>query len=187
MTSARASVRRRFIPPDSVRMPALPLLARPAKSSSFGIRSASVLFADAEIAAVDLEVLGDGEVGIEIVDLGNDADANARRARRLRHRQADHLDRAAIGIDEAEAAAQRRRLAGAVRAEKTEALAAADREREATDDFIVAVALDETRDPQDDIFFFAHSAASARFACRGAPRCRPRSIARRRAASALLA
>ncbi len=144
-------------------MPALPLLARPAKSRSFGIAAGERLAADAEIAAVDLEVLGDGEIGIEIVDLRDDADANARRARRLRHGQAEHLDRAAIGIDEAEAAAQRRRLAGAVGAEKAEAFAAADLEIEAADDLVVAVALAKSRDAQDDVAAIDVTSASRRW------------------------
>ena len=82
----------------------------------------------AEVAAVDQQVLAHREVGIEVVHLRHDADANARFARGLGHRLADHLDLPAVGIDEAEAAAQRRGLARAVGAEQAEALAAADGE-----------------------------------------------------------
>ena len=53
----------------------------------------------------------------------------------------DHLDRAAVRVDEAEAAAQRRRLARAVRPEQAEALAATDRERQPAHDLLRAVAL----------------------------------------------
>ena len=135
---------------------------------------------DAEIAPVDLEIFRDGEIGVEVVDLRNDADANPRRARRLRHRQPDHLDRAAVRVDEAEAAAQGRRLAGAVGAEQAEAFATADLEGKAPDDLVFAVALAEVRNAQDD-FVATHTAASARDVCCVAPHCRPRSVARRRA------
>ena len=83
--------------------------------------------------------------------LRHDADADARLPRGLRHRLADHLDRAAIGFDEPEAAAQRGRLARAVRPEQAEALAAADLERQAADDLVVAVALAQAGDAQDDV------------------------------------
>ena len=81
---------------------------------------------------------------------GNDADALARRARLVAVPVAHQLDRAAVGIDEAEAEPQRRRLAGAVRPEQAEALAARDREVRAGDDLGVAVALAQpSRDTQD--------------------------------------
>src|SRR5262249_7030355 len=83
-----------------------------------------------EIATVYLQVLGDREVRIEVVLLRDDADADSRASRRTRHRLADHLDPPAIRVDQAETAAQRRRLAGAVRPEQSKALAAPDLERE---------------------------------------------------------
>src|SRR5206468_2589970 len=109
------------------------------------------LAADAEIPSIDLEIFGDGEIGIEIVDLRDDADADARRTCRLRHRQVENLDRAAIGIDETEAAAECGRLPGAVGSEQAEAFAAADLERQSADDFVIPVALAKIRDAQDDV------------------------------------
>ena len=64
---------------------------------------------------------------------------------------ADELDRAAVGVDEAEAAAQGRRLARAVRAEQAKTLAAMDREIEAADDFVGAVGLAQAGDAQDNV------------------------------------
>ena len=77
----------------------------------------------------------------------------------LRHRQSHHLDRAAVGIDEPEAATKRRRLAGAVGAEETEALAAADLEVEPADDLVVAVAFAQSCDAQDDFAVSGHPGA----------------------------
>src|SRR5206468_9125816 len=85
------------------------------------------------------------------VDLRDDADADARCTCSLRHRQVEDLDRATIGIDETEAAAERGRLPGAVGSEQAEAFAAADLERQSADDFVIAVALAEIRDAQDDV------------------------------------
>src|SRR6185312_14019600 len=102
-----------------------------------------------EIAAVDDQIFAHREIGIEIVHLRHDADAYARLACGFRDRLADELDRAGIGLDQAEAAAQRRRLARAVRSEQREAFAAMDRERQPADDFLVAVALAQPVDAQD--------------------------------------
>ena len=80
------------MPPDSVWMREFARALKPANSSSAGMRCADLGVAQAEIAAVDEQVLGDGEIGIEIVDLRHDADAAARLARAPRHRLADQLD-----------------------------------------------------------------------------------------------
>src|SRR5579864_1638966 len=103
----------------------------------------------AEIAAVDDQVFANREIGIEIVHLRHDADAYARLARGFGDRLPDELDCAAVGIDQAEAAAQRRRLARAIGPEQREAFAAMDRERQSADDFLVAVALAQCVDAQD--------------------------------------
>ncbi len=50
----------------------------------------------AEVAAVDEQVLGDGEVGIEVVELRHDADPRARFARALRDRLAEQPDLARV-------------------------------------------------------------------------------------------
>src|SRR4030095_3903901 len=139
---------------------------------------------DAEITAVDLQVLGDGEVGIEIVALRDDADPDAGRPCGLRYRLADHLDRAAVRIDKPKAAAERRRLAGAGGGEKAEALAAANLEIESADDLVVAVALAQPGDAQDDFAVSDHRRRSsltprapsrrARSVCRSVGRARSR-------------
>ena len=147
LTSARASVRRRFMPPESSPMRASFLCARFANSSSPGTRASTSASAQPEVAAVHDEVLGHGEVRIEVVHLRHDADADARATGVARHRLADQRDLAAIRLGEAEAAAQRRRLAGAVRAEQRVAGAASNRERQAVDDGRAAVVLAQ---PVDD-------------------------------------
>src|SRR5205814_7234260 len=58
-----------------------------------------------------------------------------------RHRLTDERYRTCIRIGESEAAAQCRRLAGAVGAEESEAFAATDREVEAAQNFVAAVGL----------------------------------------------
>jgi hypothetical protein len=84
-----------------------------------------------------------GEIRVEVVVLRHDADAVARFARRLWHWQVTETDRAAVRRDQAQAAAQRRGLAGAVRAEQPEALAARHAEADVIDDLAVAVDLDQ--------------------------------------------
>ena len=130
---------------------------------------------DVEIAAVDAKVLGDGEIRIEVVDLRHDAHADAGDPGGLGHALADHLDRAAIGIDEPEAAAKRRGLARAVGAEQREAFAAPDLEGEPAHDLVRAVELAEPRDPQHDV---AHAGRTCRCAggCRAGPSVRQRSV-----------
>ena len=55
-----------------------------------------------------------------------------------RHRQAEGLDLAGVGAGQAEADADRRRLAGAVRADHAEALARHDLERQVVDDDVLS-------------------------------------------------
>ena len=95
----------------------------------------------AEIAAVDPQILGDGEVGIEIVELRHDADAAARFARSCRDGLAEQLNVACVRVREAEAQAQRGGLARAVGTEKAEAFARRYVEVDAGHDFQIAVAL----------------------------------------------
>ena len=96
MISARASVSLRFMPPDSVRIAARPLRREPRELEQPRDARVDRRAIELEIASVDDEVLGHREVGVEVVHLRHDADADARLARRLRHRLADHLDRAAV-------------------------------------------------------------------------------------------
>ena len=146
LMSARPSERRRFMPPESSPGLALAFDCSAAKSSSFGTRSSIVVARQAEVGAVDAQVLGAGEVGVEAVELGDDADPLLRLAHLRRQRQAERLDRAAVGAGQAEADADRRRLAGAVRADHAEALARHDLEREIVDDGGVAELLRQVRD-----------------------------------------
>ena len=95
----------------------------------------------AEIAPIDPQVLRNGEIGIEVVELRHHAYALPRFARTGRHGLAEELDVASIRIGEAEAEAQRRGLAGAVRTEEPEALARRDVEIDAAHDFQRAIAL----------------------------------------------
>ena len=60
------------------------------------------------------------------------------------NRFADELDRAAVRLNEAEAAAQRRGLPGAVRPKQSEAFAAVDRKRQAAHDLLRAVPLPQS-------------------------------------------
>ena len=62
-------------------MRASPRPASPANSSSSGMRAATARARQAEVAAVHQQVLGDGEVRIEVVELRHHADAPARLAR----------------------------------------------------------------------------------------------------------
>jgi hypothetical protein len=149
--SARASVRRRFMPPDSVRIPTSRLVDRPCELEELRYARFEQIARQSEVAAVDQEVLADGEIRVEVVHLRHDADADARFAAILRHRLADHRDVAAVRLDEAEAAAQRRRLARAVGAEQAEAIAPLDGEREPAHDLVVAVALAQAVDLQDHV------------------------------------
>ena len=106
---------------------------------------------DPEVSAVHLKVLGHREIGIQVVELRDHPNTNPRPSRRLRYRLADHLDLSAVGIDEPETAAERRRLARAVRPEEAEAFAAADLERKPADDFVVAIELAKSLDAQHDV------------------------------------
>jgi hypothetical protein len=108
----------------------------PANSSS-----AHRSFGEPEVAPVDQQVFFHGEVGIEIVRLRHHADAAPRLARLRRHRQTEHLDIPAIGLDQPEAQAQRRGLARAVGPEQAEALARPQLEVHPGHHFEVAVAL----------------------------------------------
>ena len=149
LTSARASERRRFMPPESSPGLAAALDCSAAKSSSFGHALVDDGARQAEVGAVDAQVLGAGEVGVEAVELGDDADPLLGVEHALGQRQAEGLDRAAVGPGEAEADADRRRLAGAVRADHAEALARHDLEREVVDDGGVAELLRQVRDAKE--------------------------------------
>jgi len=85
--------------------------------------------AQAEIAAVNNEILAHREIGIEIIDLRHYAHAAAGFPRSLRDLEIEHRDLARVGVGEPETQPQRGRLSGAVRAEQPEH-AARDGERD---------------------------------------------------------
>jgi hypothetical protein len=93
---------------------------------------------DAEVAAIDQQVFAAGEVGVEVVELGDDADPGARRFRVGRNRPAGEPDVAGVRRGQSEAAAQGGRLAGAVRAEQPETGAGGHHEVDAGDDCLPA-------------------------------------------------
>ena len=147
LISARASDRRRFMPPDNSPGLAAALDCSAANSSSRGTRSAMRRARQAEVAAEDAQVLGTGEVGVEAVELRDDADALLGFAHRCRESAGRRCSmRAGVGRHQAEAHAQRGGLAGAVGADHAQALAGRDRERQVVDDALAVVVLDEAVD-----------------------------------------
>jgi hypothetical protein len=80
------------MPPESVRMLASALPARPANSSSSPIFGRIAASLHAEVAAIHDQVLGGGEIGVEVVELRHHADLHARLAGPRRHRFADQRD-----------------------------------------------------------------------------------------------
>ena len=82
-----------------------------------------------------------------VLQLG--ADAPAQLVAGLRRVEAEHAHRARVGAAQTLEDLDGRRLAGAVRAEQAEQLAALDGEVDAADDLGVAVALDEAVDLDD--------------------------------------
>jgi hypothetical protein len=100
-----------------------------------------LMAAHAEVAAEHEQVFAHGEVGVEIVELRHDAHALAREAGARGDRFVDQPDHARIRRRDAEQHPERGGLAGAVRAEESEALARPDEKRQAVDDGLVAVML----------------------------------------------
>ena len=107
LTSARASVSRRFMPPEK-RLDACALLAgKSGEVEQVGDTGADDRILDAEVAAIDQQIFGNGEVRINVVELRNDADAFARCLGVLRDGVAVERDLASVGRGQPEAAAQR--------------------------------------------------------------------------------
>ena len=73
--SERAIVTRRFMPPDSGSTRLFARSESCTKSSSSAVRCLAVASRDVEVAAVDDQVLLDGELTVELVLLRHDADA----------------------------------------------------------------------------------------------------------------
>ena len=130
------------MPPESWSTLLLALSSSAAKASSSSAFSWQTLAGQAEVPAVDVEVLARVELAVEVVLLRDDAQARAdlgavlvgveaqdrEVALRARRDGADHLHRG--------------RLARAVRAEQAEGLAGRDLEREPVDGQEVGLALD---------------------------------------------
>src|SRR5581483_4173918 len=87
----------------------------------------------AEVAAVEVEVLPHGQRAVERVELRDDADAALHRGRMLAHVHAGDERAASRRDDGRRQHPDRRRLAGAIRAEQPEELAAPDFEVEPVD------------------------------------------------------
>ena len=98
---------------------------------------------EVEVAAVDDQVLGDRELVVELVGLRHDAEAGADRPAVRRRVEAEHPQRAGGRRRRAADHPHRRRLAGAVRSEEPERLAAVDLDVDPVDGREVAEPLDE--------------------------------------------
>ena len=79
------------------------------------------------------QIVGGGEIVVEADRVGQIADPALDRERLARRIEAEHADLAGRDVGEAEQHQDRRRLAGAVRPEQAEDLAAPDRERDVVD------------------------------------------------------
>jgi len=128
-------------------MRASALAASAAKASNCG--SPYLRVAQAEVAAEHQQVLGHGEIGVQVVDLRHHAQARPRLPGLRRHGVAQHLDGSAVKRRQAQQGAQGRGLAGAVGAQQAVAFAAPQREGQAVDDHALAVALGQAVHLQD--------------------------------------
>ena len=140
-TSAQATARRCFCPPDSLPHPAGALSTRARRARARRRRCGR----GGRSERNSLKVSSTESFSLSCVSCS----WIPRRARRLRssprpQRSPEHLDLAFVGCGQAFEDLDRRRLAGAVWAEQAEALAAAHFEVEAADGDDVGVALDET-------------------------------------------
>ena len=123
LISARPRLRRRLMPPDS----------SPGLTRGLGLQRRELeqlrnprfdrRGRQPEVAAVDAQVLGAGEIGVEAVGLRDDADPLLGGSHLRGNVEAERRDAAGVGRGETEAHADRRRLAGAVRADHAEAFA----------------------------------------------------------------
>ena len=143
LISERAIVTRRFMPPDSGSTRLLARSVSCTKSSSSAVRRRHLGARDVEVAAVQHEVLLDGELAVELVALGHDADPGPDPPA-VDGRVETEDPQLAVG-DRRDAAdhAHRRRLAGAVRTEEPERLARCHLDVDAVDRGEVSEALDD--------------------------------------------
>ncbi len=150
-TSARAIRSRRRIPPESSSTRA------PRRSTSFASSSARWIASRRSArpnpveVREDEQVLLDRERDVEVVELRRDAELRPRLLRLLRQREAEQLQLALVGDRLRGQQAHRRRLAGAVRAEQADARALGHVEIESVDGGDLAVALDDTAEPDREL------------------------------------
>ena len=131
------------MPPDSGSTSSSARSVSWAKSSSSAALARTLRLGQAEVAAVDVQVLPDGELGVEVVLLRDDAEpgADARAVAVGVHAQDAQLAVRARG--DAADHPHRGGLAGAVRPEEAERLPAPDLDVDAADRGEVAEALDQ--------------------------------------------
>ena len=123
---ARATISRWAMPPDRAITGASARSARRTLASSSSVAALACLRAHAEVAAVEVEVLGDRHRPVERVGLRHDADHLLGQRRVADDVDAADLGRAARRGDPGGEHADGRALAGAVRAEEAVDLAGAD-------------------------------------------------------------
>jgi hypothetical protein len=130
-------------------------------------RARSSVPGHAEQAAREIEQLADRQVVVEVRGLRQEADARARRA--ARDLVAEDRGGTARRPDQAHQRANRRGLAGAVRPDEAEDMAALDRERDAAERFDLlaskrrAEGLRQILDRDRDISRFVRQAAADYF------------------------
>ena len=107
--------------------------ARPTRSSAVGDPLLALGGLEADQPRGIAQIIGGGELIVEADRIGQIADAALDRERLARRIEAEHADVAVGNVGQPEHHQDRRGLAGAVGAEQTENLAAADRERDVID------------------------------------------------------
>ena len=141
MISDRAIVSRRFIPPDSGSTGSLARSVSWANSSSSSARRPTSARLEPEVAAIDRQVLADGQLGVQGVLLRDDAEASPDLRSVHRRVHAHHLERPVGDRGGAADHPHRRGLAGPVRSEEAEGFAGGDVEVDAVDRGELAEAL----------------------------------------------
>jgi hypothetical protein len=101
---------------------------------------------DAEIAPIDQQVLAQGEVGIEIVQLWHHADAGTRFACMRGYREIQQRDSAVVGLCKPQRQTQGGGFARAIGAEQAETFTGREVEINASDGQMAAVGLLQTFD-----------------------------------------
>ena len=143
LTSDRAIVRRRFIPPDSGSTLSFARSRELDELEELVGPRAQLLARNAEVAAVDDDVLADGQLHVERVLLRHDPEPSADLHAVPRRIHAEDAQRSVGDGRDAADHAHRRRLPRTVRAEEAERLASLEVEVDAVHGDELAEALDE--------------------------------------------